>query len=119
MKKERIEPMCDELTEAMHATITISDAKDREFRVWAALEIVNASGSTYSIEEALDLVKVTMVDYEKYKDTYLSGDEFTDEMHATFTVNKAKSSLSKSALRFGWHTSRNRQRTEHQEKSKN
>jgi hypothetical protein len=67
---EKFNEMEEELTDAMHATFWVTEEEDREHRVWAALRIVNAPGSTYSIEEAISLVQVTMVDYEKYKDSW-------------------------------------------------
>ncbi len=80
-------PERDELTDAMHATFTISDETDMKHRVWTSMEL-EASGD-YSLSEALEMQQVTMVDYEKYMNTYPAQpiEELTDKMHAEFTID--------------------------------
>lgn len=65
-----VEPI-EELTDAMHATFTISDENDKKYRVWSAMGMNERHG--YSIEDALRLQQVTFADYVRYKDTRSKG----------------------------------------------
>lgn len=65
------EPM-EELSDAMHATFTISDESDRKFRVWSS---INLEAEGYPLAEALHMQQVTMADYDLYCDTYPNPDE--------------------------------------------
>lgn len=65
-KNDQVEPI-EELTDAMHATFTISDENDKKYRVWSAIEMQEQTG--WPIEDTLRMQQVKWADYEIYKDT--------------------------------------------------
>jgi len=72
-KMEEFKEFPDELTEAMHATFTVSDETDRQHRVWAAVNLV-AQG--YSDEEACRMTQVTVADFDALCHTYPLDEDF-------------------------------------------
>lgn len=63
----------EELTEAMHATFTVSDETDKRHRVWGAVRL---ESSGYSIEDACSMSQVTVMDYYRLRHTYPLPDDF-------------------------------------------
>ncbi|HAH24804.1 MAG TPA: hypothetical protein DCL77_13800 [Prolixibacteraceae bacterium] len=69
-KNYPVEPV-EELTDAMHATFTISEEQDREHRVWSAVSVMEKTG--WSLERVLNAMDITAKDFEKYKNSQPKG----------------------------------------------
>ena len=72
MKKNKNKPDSpdtpfEELTTLMHSTFTIPEERDREFRVWSAVGIMEDTG--WPLERVLNALDLTVEEFEKYKNT--------------------------------------------------
>lgn len=70
---ENFNEIPEELTEAMHATFTVSADVERQHRVWSAVEF-EAEG--YSVKDACRMAQVAVADFERLKHTYPVAEDF-------------------------------------------
>ena len=64
----------EELTDAMHATFTVSVETDRRHRVWSVVELETTGG--YSIADACSMMQVKVEDYYRLRHTYPLPEDF-------------------------------------------
>lgn len=70
---ENFNEIPEELTEAMHATFTVSADVDRQHRVWTAVRLESQG---YPVAEACRMAQVAVADFEKLKHTYPLPEDF-------------------------------------------
>jgi len=63
----------EELTTLMHSTFTIPEERDREFRVWSAVGIMEDTG--WPLERILKALDHTAEEFGKYKNTLPTRNE--------------------------------------------